>query len=93
MRKDVQTFVASFQTCQQIKDILKHPDGLLQPLPVPALVFEDVTMDIITGLPGSKGKSVILTVVDRLSKYAHFIALPSTFTAHLVAAAFASEII
>ena len=32
-------------------------------------------MDFITGLPKFKGKRVIMVVVDRLPKYAHFCAL------------------
>ena len=32
-------------------------------------------MDFITGLPKSKGKSVIMVVIDRLTKYAQFCAL------------------
>ncbi|KAH0773833.1 hypothetical protein KY290_010970 [Solanum tuberosum] len=57
------------------------------------MVFEDITMDFITCLPSSKGKSTIMTVVDRLSKYGHFIALSSSFTAQLVAEAFVIGIV
>jgi hypothetical protein len=36
-------------------------------------------MDFITGLPKSEGKSVIMLIVDRLTKYAHFCALSHPF--------------
>lgn len=39
-------------------------------------------MDFITGLPSSEDKTVVLTVIDRFSKMAHFVALP---IAHFVA--------
>lgn len=42
MRKDGQTFVASYQTCQQMKDILKQPAGLLQPLLVAAVFASEI---------------------------------------------------
>jgi len=38
-------------------------------------------MDFITNLPPSATKTVIWVVVDRLTKYAHFVALPTHFTA------------
>ena len=41
----------------------------------------------------SGGKSVILTVVDRLSKYAHFIPLAHPYSATMVAHKFFSEIV
>lgn len=49
-------------------------------------------MDFITGLPKSGNKSVIMVVVDRLSKYAHFCALPQPFTPTLVAQTFMDQI-
>ena len=49
-------------------------------------------MDFITGLPKSDGKSVIMVVVDRLTKYAHFCALSHPFKAITVATAFMQTI-
>jgi hypothetical protein len=40
-----------------------------------------------------RGKSVILTVVDRFSKYYHFIPLAHPYSAESVAQAFFAEIV
>jgi hypothetical protein len=45
-------------------------------------------MDFITRLPKSEGKSVIMVIVDRLTKYAHFCALSHPFKANTVATTF-----
>lgn len=50
-------------------------------------------MDFVTGLPPSYGRTVILVIVDRLSKYGHFIALPTKFTSHKIAEVFVQEYI
>lgn len=50
-------------------------------------------MDFITGLPPSRGFTVIMVVVDRLSKYAHFAPLPTRFDAWKVANAFVDTVV
>lgn len=49
-------------------------------------------MDFINHLPPTHGKSVIRVVINRLSKYAHFVALPVQFSAVTLALIFIIEI-
>ena len=50
-------------------------------------------MDFIEGFPKVGGKCVVLTVVDRFSKFAHFISLSHPYTAASVAKAFFEGIV
>ena len=92
-RRVVHDYVRACTTCQRNKIEALHPAGLLQPLPVPSRVWADISMDFIEVLPKVHGKSVILTVVDRFSKYAHFIPLGHPYTASSVAHAFFHDIV
>ena len=49
-------------------------------------------MDFITVLAKSEGKSVIMVVVDRLTKYTHFCALSHPFKASTIATTFMEKI-
>ena len=50
-------------------------------------------MDSIEGLPKVEGCSTILVVVDRLSKYAHFVCLKHPYSTEMVVAIFVMEIV
>jgi hypothetical protein len=72
MRKDLRKFIRECEICQQNKYENTSPAVLLQPLPIPTQIWSDISIDFIEGLPLSHGHSMILVVVDRLSKYNHF---------------------
>ncbi|GAU37691.1 hypothetical protein TSUD_164940 [Trifolium subterraneum] len=93
MKGAVQEFVKNCDTCQRQKYLASSPGGLLQPLPIPDQIWEDISLDFITGLPKSRGYEAILVVVDRLSKYSHFIPLKHPYTARSIADVFCKEIV
>ncbi|KAK8919251.1 hypothetical protein KSP39_PZI022114 [Platanthera zijinensis] len=93
MRRDIQEFVQKCEVCQRQKYETTSPAGLLTPLEIPHQIWDTVSMDFIDGLPKSKGKTVILVVVDKLSKYGHFLALSHPYTGESVAALFVREIV
>ena len=92
LKSNVQRFVEECLVCQQNKVETIKTLGLLQPLNIPSQCWEELLMDFITGLPMSKGKNVIMVVVDRLTKYAHFCALSHPFSASTVLVAFINTV-
>ena len=68
MKRDILEYVWHYDVCQRSEYDSQTPGGLLQLLPIPDRVWEDGSIDFIKGLPSSNGYSVVLVVVDRLSK-------------------------
>jgi hypothetical protein len=84
--------VAKCDVCQCNKGEIAKSPGTLQLLPIPLAIWRDISMDFITGVPKSGNKSIIMLVVDHLSKYAHFYALQNPFTTSIVAQIFMDQV-
>jgi hypothetical protein len=88
----VRKWVRSCETCQRVKPApaLRAP---LRPLPVPADVWDSVSLDFVFGFPkDSRGRDGIMVFVDRLSKMVHLAAVKQTITAAESAAVFLDSV-
>ncbi|PRQ60730.1 putative nucleotidyltransferase, Ribonuclease H [Rosa chinensis] len=92
MRKEIKLFISECDQCQRQKYETINPPGMLQPLPIPDNTWLDISMDFVDGLPLSQGHNAVLVVVDRLSKYGHFIPVSHPYTATHIAEAFMKEV-
>lgn len=87
MRTQVATYIKRCTSCQQNKSSRHAKYGNLQFSAPPVESWEEVTMDFITKLPPSQELhsgviyDSILVMVDRLTKYTHFVPCKATLTA------------
>ena len=88
----INDYVRSCDECQHNKSPRHTKYGLLQPLEVPYAAWTSISVDFITQLPESQGKTQIMVVVDRFTKMAHFIGLETNATARDVADTFLKEV-
>ena len=94
MKRDITQFVAKCLECQQVKADHCHPAGLLQPHDIPMSKWEIISMDFITGLPlTSQTHNLILALMDKLTKRAHFIPIRDTYEVANIARVFINAII
>ncbi|GMI64861.1 hypothetical protein HRI_000155400 [Hibiscus trionum] len=80
MRAMVHSYVQNCDVCQRTKSEHVAPPGLLQPLPIPNQAWDIITMDFVEGLPPSNKFNCILVVIDKFTKYGHFIPLAHPYT-------------
>jgi transposase InsO family protein len=80
LKDEVKEYVRRCDRCARFKGRNAPPPGKLQPLPIPAGPWEDISADFITDLPLSNGFDSILVVIDRFSKEAVFIPTVKTVT-------------
>ena len=84
--------VAKCGPCQHHKGETTLPSKFLKPYPTPTRIWTYISMDFIQGIPKYGGKTVILVVVDQLSKYNHFCALIHPYTTSSIAQIFMAQI-
>ena len=92
MKQEIQQIVSECAPCECHQGETTLLFGLLEPLPIPTRIWTYISMDFIQGLPKYGGKTVILVVVDRLSKYHHFCALSPPYTTSSIAQIFMDKI-
>ena len=67
--------------------------GKLQPLAIPEMKWECISMDFVTRLPIVQGGyDSIMVIVDMLTKVAHLIPVKTTYTAASIAKVFIKEV-
>ena len=80
MKIEIARYVAQCDTCRKVKAIHLKSARELQPLPIPAWKWDDISMDFIVGLPKiAKGFDSIWVIVDRLTKTAHFLPVKKSY--------------
>jgi hypothetical protein len=92
MKQDITAYVNNCQVCQKAKSEHSRLPGLLQPLPIPTQAWQIVSLDFIDGLPKSHKYDTILVVVDKFTKYGHFIPLSHPYTAMSIAQLYLNSI-
>lgn len=93
MDDEVHKYVTGCDACQRNKPSHQAKMGLHQPLPVPRWPWQQVSLDLITGLPRSKsGFDAIVVFVCKLTKMVHYVATITAVTAPQLATLFMREV-
>lgn len=94
MKKEIVEFVSRCLVCQQTKAEHQRPAGLLWQLEIPVWKWDEVTMDLVTGLPKAPIKQdAIWVIVDQPRKSAHFIPIKVSYTTERLAEVYMQEIV
>jgi hypothetical protein len=93
MSKDIKKHVQECDACQRTKKSHFPPAGMLQPMPIPHRPWSSLGMDLLGPLPESnRGHNMILVVIDRLTKMAHFIPTTHRYTSRIIANLFLENV-
>jgi len=92
MSRYIGQYVGTCDLCLRTKPIRQAPVGELHPLRIPDSRWDTLSVDFIVELPLSSGHDAVMTVVDSVSKRAHFIPTHTTVTAEGAARLFLHQV-
>jgi hypothetical protein len=92
MKEDIMKYVRQCSVCQQAKAEHIRIPGLLNPLPIPTEAWNTISLDFVEGLPKLGSYNCILVVIDKYTKYGHFLPLSHPYSALTVAQKFVDNI-
>ena len=92
MSRYIGQYVGTCDLCLRMKPIRQAPVGELHPLRIPDSQWDTLSVDFVVELPLSSGHDAVMTVVDSVSKRAHFILTHTTVTAEGAARLFLHQV-
>ncbi|GJU03101.1 putative reverse transcriptase domain-containing protein, partial [Tanacetum coccineum] len=94
MKKDIALYVSKCLSCLKVKAKHQRPSSLLQEPEILEWKWERIAMDFIMKLPiTSSGHDSIWIIVDRLTKFAHFLHIREDFKIDRLAILYLNEIV
>ncbi|GJS67778.1 putative reverse transcriptase domain-containing protein [Tanacetum coccineum] len=94
MKAEIATYISKCLTCAKVKAEHQKPSCLLQQPEILEWKWEKITMDFISGLPTTpSGYDSIWVIVDRLTKFAHFLPMKKTDSIEKLAQLYLKEIV
>ena len=85
MKHDIEIYIKACHICPMVKPNQQPKNAPLQPNKIPNEPWAVISVDLIGPLVSSKGKDMILVIVDQFSKKAYFLPCNTTITAQGVA--------
>jgi len=92
MSRYIGQYVSICDLCLRTKPIRQALVGKLHPLRIPDSRWDTLSMDFVVKFPFSSGHDVVMTVVDSVSKWVHFIPTHMTVTAEGAARLFLHQV-
>jgi len=92
MSRYIGQYVSTCDLCLRTKPIRQAPVGELHPLRIPDSRWDTLSVDLVVELPLSSGHDAVMTVVDSVSKRAHFIPTHTMVTAEGAARLFLHQV-